>query len=101
MHSSRFLPCIAFALLCLLPADASAARISIKQKCDYACLQAACKGVGGRFSGSVENGYVCVNDAKGTSVGCLDSVCHGNVPKRVKGGKGTIGGVLQAPVLAR
>jgi len=76
--------------------DASATKVNIKQQCDYNCLKSACAGVGGRFSGSVENGYLCDNDAKGTSVGCYQSKCTGTVPRTVTSVKPNIRGVLKA-----
>ncbi len=77
--------------------DASATtKVNIKQKCDYKCLQTACNNVGGRFGGSEANGYVCWNDAKGTSVTCYKSNCTGKVPRTVTSVKPNIRGVLRA-----
>lgn len=75
---------------------ASATKVNIKQKCDYNCLQTACANVGGRFEGSAANGYVCWNDAKGTTVSCYKSQCTGTVPRTVTSVKPNIRGVLRA-----
>jgi hypothetical protein len=74
--------------------DASATKVNIKQKCDYNCLKTACANVGGRFGGSAENGYVCWNDAKGTTVACQNSKCTGTVPRTVTGVQPNIHGIL-------
>jgi hypothetical protein len=74
----------------------AATKVNIKQKCDYNCLQTACTNVGGRFGGSAANGYVCWNDAKGTTVSCYKSTCTGTVPRTVTGVKQTVRGVLKA-----
>ncbi len=104
MRNNHFLAAIAFAGLSLVPANAFAEHVNIKQDCSYSCLKAACANVGGIFYGNSSR-YTCNNEKKGTRVECTytanGSVCGGDVPlKAGKGGisKGGIIGVLKPPV---